>query len=352
MPASISIADKSIGHGQPPLVIAELSGNHQQDFDLAIAMVEAAARAGADAIKLQTYTADSMTLDCQSEAFLIREKDSLWYGQSLYQLYQQASTPWEWHQALFEKANALGMLAFSSPFDARAVDLLQQLNVPCYKIASFEVTDLPLIRKVAETQKPVILSTGMASFEEIQQAVETIYATGNRQIVLLQCSSQYPADVAESNLSLIPKMQDDFQLNIGLSDHTQGIEVALAATALGACVIEKHFVLDKSAGAVDAAFSLDEKELEQLVQGVKIVHQAVGKAEYGANRGERDSLKYRRSIYACRSIKKGESFSEHNIRVIRPAYGLEPKYYPQLLNKRACVDIEKGQALDWSMVES
>lgn len=350
MPDSLIIGDRQIGSGVPPLIVAELSGNHQQDFQAALKMIDAAASAGVDAIKLQTYTADSMTLDCDTQDFIIGESDSLWQGQNLYQLYQQAATPWEWHQALFARATELGLLAFSSPFDAAAVDFLEGLDVPCYKIASFELTDLPLLKKVARTGKPVILSTGMASFAEIRQAVQAIQSCDNQQIILLQCTSTYPAQVADSNIRMIAQLQQDFQLLSGLSDHTRGINVALGAVALGACLIEKHFVLDRGAGGVDAAFSIEPDELSLLVRGAREVFQSLGGVHYGPQLHEKNALKYRRSIYVVQNIAKSETFTEENIRVIRPAFGLAPEHYESILGKTAARDIPRGTALQWSMI--
>ena len=347
----IKIGSKLIAEDQTPFIVAELSGNHQQDFALAEKMIEVAAKAGADAIKLQTYTADTMTLDVLSDDFKINEQGSLWQGENLYSLYQKASTPWQWHQALFEKATSLGLIAFSSPFDATAVDFLETLNVPCYKIASFENNDLPLIRKVALTGKPIIVSTGMASLEEIEEALATIYATGNQQVILLKCTSDYPADASDSHLATITDMKQRFDCLFGLSDHCSGNSVSLASIALGACMIEKHFVLDRNQGGVDAAFSLEPKELQELVVESKKVFQAMGKVTYGGSVNEQKSKKYRRSIYACQNIAKGESFSEENIRIIRPCFGLQPKYFEQLLKGKAKQDISLGTALNWDLID-
>ncbi len=347
----IQIGSKLIAADEAPFIVAELSGNHQQNYALAEKMIEAAAKAGVDAIKLQTYTADSMTLDVLNDDFKINEQGSLWQGENLYSLYQKASTPWQWHQALFEKATSLGLIAFSSPFDATAVDFLETLNVPCYKIASFENNDLPLIRKVALTGKPIIVSTGMASLEEIEDALATIYATGNQQVILLKCTSDYPADASDSHLATITDMQQRFNCLIGLSDHCSGNSVALASIALGACIIEKHFVLERNQGAVDAAFSLEPKELQHLVLESKKVFQAMGKVTYGGSVNEQKSKKYRRSIYASKNILKGECFSEENIRIIRPGFGLQPKYFEQLLKGKAKQDIALGTALNWDLID-
>ncbi|MCW8931345.1 MAG: pseudaminic acid synthase [Gammaproteobacteria bacterium] len=347
----IRIADIEIGDDCQPFIVAELSGNHQQDFSLAEKMIEAAAKAGAHAIKLQTYTPETMTLNLQQEDFIVNEENSLWQGESLYELYGKASTPWEWHKPLFEKAQALGMIAFSSPFDASAVDFLETLDVPCYKIASFENNDLPLIRKVAQTGKPVIVSTGMASQYEIEELIDTIRDTGNQQIILLKCTSNYPADASDSHLTTIVHMRQTFNCPIGLSDHSNGVTVSLAGVALGACLVEKHFVLNRQAGGVDAEFSLEPNELHHLVTESKKVYSALGKIQYGGSGNEQQSKKYRRSIYCHKPIAKGDIFTEENIRVIRPGFGLAPKYFESILGKIATESIKPGTALHWKLIE-
>ncbi len=347
----INIGQYSIGLQHKPFIIAELSGNHQQDYQLAEKMIEAAARAGAHAIKLQTYTPDTMTLDIETDDFMISEDSSLWQGNSLYSLYAKAATPWEWHKPLFEKAQSLGLQAFSSPFDASAVDFLESLNVPCYKIASFENTDLPLIKKVAQTGKPVIVSTGMASEQEIKELLATIHQTGNQQVILLKCTSNYPADASDSNLLTIRDIQKKFNCLVGLSDHTPGISIALASVALGSCMIEKHFVLDRQAGGVDAEFSLEPDELAQLVKASNTVWRAMGTVKYGGTDNEQVSKKYRRSVYCSEDIKKGELLSKQNIRIIRPGFGLPPKYYEQLLGKQAKQAISRGMPITWELLE-
>ena len=351
MSQTIHIGHQIIGSRQRPFIIAELSGNHQQNYQLAEQMIEAAAQAGAHAIKLQTYTADTMTLDINSQDFMLTEENSLWQGESLYSLYSKAATPWEWHEPLFAKARSLGLLAFSSPFDASAVDFLENLDVPCYKIASFENTDLPLIKKVAQTGKPLIVSTGMASEQEIEELLATISDSGNRQVVLLKCTSNYPADASDCNLLTLVDMQSKFGTLVGLSDHSLGNSVALAAVALGSCVIEKHFVLDRRAGGVDAEFSLEADELKQLVQETETVWRAMGKVQYGGSENEQASKKYRRSVYSFRDIKAGECLSEQNIRVIRPGFGLPPKHYEQLLGKTARQDIPRGTPIRWELLQ-
>lgn len=345
MAESISIAGQLVGKGHKPFVIAELSGNHNQDLALAKKMIAAAAESGVDAIKLQTYTADSMTLAIDSDNFRIQEKDSLWYGAHLHQLYQQACTPYEWHAELFEYAKSLGLIAFSSPFDEEAVEFLESLNVPCYKIASFELTDLPLIKKAALTGKPIIMSTGMASIDEIEQALATVYATGNKQVVLLKCTSTYPASPENTHLSTITDMQQRFGCDIGLSDHTRGIGVAVASVALGACVIEKHFVLDRNAGGVDAAFSLEPQEFADLVENSQQAFAAMGQVTYGGSAAEEKSKYYRRSIFVTLDVKAGDVIDKNNVKIVRPAIGLAPKYLPAVLGQTFSQDLTAGSAL-------
>ncbi len=347
----IKIADTEIGDGCTPFIVAELSGNHQQDYALAEKMIEAAAAAGAHAIKLQTYTPETMTLNLQNDDFLVDDENSLWQGENLYGLYAKASTPWEWHKPLFDKAKSLGLIAFSSPFDASAVDFLETLDVPCYKIASFENNDLPLIKKTAQTGKPIIISTGMASEIEIEELISTIRDTGNNQILLLKCTSNYPADASDSNLATIAHMKKTYHCPVGLSDHSDGITVSLAAVALGACLVEKHFVLDRQAGGIDAEFSLEPEELGDLVSESIKINAALGHIQYGGSENEQKSKKYRRSIYCCKGIAKGDVFTEDNIRVIRPGFGLSPRYYVSLLGKIATNDLQPGTAICWDHIE-
>jgi len=348
---AIVIDDFTIGKGHPPFVIAELSGNHQQNLELAMAMIEAAAKAGAQAIKLQTYTADSMTLDVESDDFVIQEQDSLWKGEKLHALYQKAATPYAWHQPLFDKARSLGMTAFSSPFDEDAVDFLDSLHVPCFKIASFELTDLPLIRKAASMGKPLIMSTGMASLAEIEQALSTAKQAGCRQIILLKCTSTYPALASNTNLNTIPHLREAFGCQVGLSDHTAGIGASVAAIALGATVIEKHFVLERSAGGVDAEFSLEPAELASLVTESKRAWQAMGEVRYGGSEAEEKSKQYRRSIYVSQDIAASEVLNADNLRVVRPAFGLAPKHWDQVKGRVAKHALAKGTALSWDHIE-
>ena len=347
---NIQIGNVIVGAEHKPFIIAELSGNHNQQLALAMKMVEAAAEAGADAIKLQTYTADSMTLDVQSKGFVIEETDSLWHGESLHALYQKAATPYEWHQPLFARAHELGMLAFSSPFDEQAVEFLDGLAVPCFKIASFELTDLPLISTAASKGKPLIMSTGMASLSEIEAAVFTARKAGCQDIILLKCTSTYPAQATNTNLNTIAHMRDAFGCQVGLSDHTAGVGASVAAVALGATVIEKHFVLDRNAGGVDAAFSLEPHELKLLVTETQRAWQAMGTVVYGGSQAEEKSKQYRRSIYVSRDIKAGETLDKSNLRIVRPAFGLAPKHWQQVLNRVARCDLKKGTPLSWDVI--
>jgi len=347
---NIAIGNYNIGPNSPPFIIAELSGNHGQELSTAIAMIQAAAKAGAHAIKLQTYTADSMTLDVESEGFLITEESSLWKGEKLHSLYQKAATPYEWHKKLFTVARDLGLEAFSSPFDEDAVDFLETLNVPCYKIASFEITDLPLISKAAAKGKPLIISTGMATVNEISEAISTAESSGCSELILLKCTSTYPAAAANSNLNTIPDMRDKFDRPIGLSDHSLGIGVAIASVALGAVVIEKHFVLDRTAGGVDAEFSLEPHELNSLVVESERAWHGLGSVTYGATKAEVDSKQYRRSIYAKKDINPGELFSTDNVQIIRPAFGLAPKHWNEVIGQSAKIHIKRGTGLNWQMI--
>lgn len=346
----INIGGRLVGPNNPPFIIAEMSGNHNQSLDRALAIVEAAARSGAHAIKLQTYTADTLTLDVREGEFFIGDADSLWQGKSLYELYQEAYTPWEWHQAIFDRCRELGLLAFSTPFDESAVDFLEGLSVPCYKIASFENADLPLIRKVAGTGKPMIISTGMATLGELEETVQTARECGCRDLILLKCTSSYPASPENTNIKTIPHLRELFGCQVGLSDHTMGLGVAVASIALGAVVIEKHFTLCRADGGVDSAFSLEPDELSALVTESERAWQALGQVYYGATPGEKASLKFRRSIYAARDIAAGEEYTSENIRIVRPGLGLPPRYYEILLGRKASQPLKKGTALTWDLV--
>ncbi len=346
----IIILNKRIGNNCPPLIIAEMSGNHNQSLERALQIVEAAAKAGAHALKLQTYTADTMTLGIEQGDFFISDDKSLWKGKSLYNLYQQAYTPWEWHKPIFDRCKELGLIGFSTPFDETAVDFLESLDVPCYKIASFENIDLPLIRKVAATGKPMFISTGMATVAELDEAVRTAREAGCNDLVLLKCTSTYPASPENTNILTIPHMRDLFQCQVGLSDHTAGIGVAVASVALGATVIEKHFTLSRADGGVDAAFSLEPAEMRALVIESERAWQALGKIHYGPTEKEKESLKFRRSLYVTQDMKAGDVFTRENMRVIRPGFGLPPKYYDFLLGKKVKRDVTKGTPVSWDML--
>jgi pseudaminic acid synthase len=348
---SFKIGERSIGADSPPFIIAEMSGNHNQSLDMALQIVEAAARAGAHALKLQTYTADTMTLDLAHDEFFIKDSNSLWAGSSLYALYEKAHTPWAWHAPIFARAKELGMLAFSTPFDESAVDFLESLDVPAYKIASFENTDLPLIRRVAATGKPMIISTGMASVAELDESVDAARSSGCQDLVLLKCTSTYPATPANSHLRTIPHLRDMFGCQVGLSDHSMGVGVSVTAVALGATVIEKHFTLDRSAGGVDASFSLEPAELASLVVETERAWQALGQVHYGPTEAERKSLVYRRSLYIVRDMAAGEAFSAENLRAIRPGLGLAPKHIDAVIGRRARTALSRGTALNWELVE-
>lgn len=341
----IKVLDKVVGSAHKPFIIAEMSGNHNQSLDRALEIVEAAAKAGVDALKIQTYTADTMTLDVEEGEFFIKDKNSLWKGKSLYKLYEEAYTPWEWHKPIFDRARELGMIPFSSPFDETAVDFLEELDVPLYKIASFENTDIPLIKKVASTGKPMIISTGMATVAELDETVRTARKYGCKDLILLKCTSTYPATPENTNIITIPHMRELFDVQVGLSDHTMGTGVAVASVALGATVIEKHFTLDRADGGVDSAFSMEPAEMKSLVIETERAWQSLGKITYGPTEKEKDSLKFRRSIYAVKNIKAGEEFTKENIKVIRPGYGLEPKYYEDLLGKQSKRDLKIGRPI-------
>lgn len=331
-----------------PYVIAEMSGNHNQSIDRALAIIDAAAAAGAHAVKLQTYTPDTITIDHDKGLFFIEEPSSLWKGQKLYDLYVEAMTPWEWHAELFEHARSRGMDIFSSPFDESAVEFLEQLNVSCYKIASFENNHFPLLRKVAQTGKPVILSTGASTLDEITLAVKTLRENGCSDLTLLKCTSTYPSKASNSNILTIPVMRELFQCQVGLSDHTGGVGVAVAAVALGAVVIEKHFTLDRSEGGVDSAFSLEPHELKLLVDETARAHEALGSVFFGILPEELKSLQYKRSIYAVKDIAKGEKLTPENIRIIRPGGGLSPAHWETVLGASAAQAIQRGEPVTWS----
>lgn len=331
-----------------PFIIAEMSGNHNHSLKRALDIVDAAADSGVNALKIQTYTADTMTIDKNDGEFFITDKNSLWKGQSLYSLYQKAYTPWEWHKPIFERCKEKGIIGFSTPFDSTAVDFLEELNVPFYKIASFENVDIPLIRKVAQTGKPIIASTGMASLAELSELVETARSNGCNDLTLLKCTSSYPASPAGSNLATIPHMKELFGCTVGISDHTLGIGVAVASIAFGAMVIEKHFTLSRADGGVDAEFSLEPQEMKQLVKEVNAAYTAIGTVHYGLK--SQESTKFRRSLYIVEDMKAGDVITDKNMRSIRPGFGLPPKYYDILLGKKVKCDVKRGTALSWDMV--
>lgn len=346
----MKILDREIGLGLRPYLIAEMSGNHNQSLDRALEIVDAAAASGADAIKLQTYTAATMTLNVRMPGFVIDDPKSLWAGRQLYELYEEAHTPWEWHAPIMERAAQHGVHCFSTPFDASSVDFLESLNVPAYKIASFENTDLPLIRRVAATGKPLIMSTGMATAGEIDEAVHAAREAGCRDLVLLKCTSTYPATAENTNVSTIPHMRTLFGCDVGLSDHTMGCGVAVAATALGATVIEKHFTLRRADGGVDSAFSMEPHELRQLCDETERAWQAVGQVRYGPTDAEIKSLNFRRSLYVAQDMKAGETLTRENLRSVRPGFGLSAAYFERVLGMQVRCDAGCGTPLSWDLL--
>lgn len=349
MNKNFQIGKHELGEGQPPYIIAEISGNHNGDLGRALAIIDAAARAGVHAVKIQTYTADTITIDHDGDEFLIKE--GLWAGRNLYELYQEAHTPWDWHKAMFDHAAKQDITLFSSPFDKTAVDFLENLNAPAYKIASFELVDLPLIRYAAQTGKPLIMSTGLASKDEISEAVAAVRDCNNHQLVVLHCVSGYPSDPAEANLRTMADIGREFKVFCGLSDHSHGIAVPVAATALGASVIEKHITLSRAEGGVDSAFSLEPQEFADLVTNCKVAHAALGRVDYDLKDSEIENQLFRRSLYAVADIAKDARLSAENIRSIRPGLGLKPKYYGELIGKKATRDIPRGSPLSWDMVK-
>ncbi|MEM9312263.1 MAG: pseudaminic acid synthase [Pseudomonadota bacterium] len=346
----MQINGRHISRGQRPYLIAEMSGNHNHSLDRALEIVTAAAISGADAIKLQTYTAETITLDCNTPDFMIDDKESLWYGRRLYELYQDAHTPWDWHKPIMDHAKSLGIDCFSSPFDTTAVDFLEDLGTPAYKIASFEVIDLPLIREVAKTGKPVIISTGMASVVEIGEAVRVCREAGNEQVCILKCTSTYPAIPEHTNIATIPNMRTTFGCEVGLSDHTMGSGVAVGAVALGAVLIEKHFTLARADGGVDSSFSLEPSEMRTLREETERVWQALGKVTYGGTAAEEGSRQFRRSLYVAEDMKPGEAFTSKNLRSVRPGFGLDPKHFDVLLGKRVNQALKRGTPVSWQMI--
>jgi pseudaminic acid synthase len=346
----MKIGNVNIGVNSKPVIIAEMSGNHNQSLDRAIEITEAAAAIGAQILKLQTYTADTITMDISEGEFFIDDPKSLWKGKSLYKLYQEAYTPWQWHEPIMKRANELGMLCFSSPFDDTAVDFLEELKVPAYKIASFENTHLPLLKKVAATGKPMIISTGMASIAELDETIRTIREAGCEQFVLLKCTSTYPATPENTNVLTIPHMKELFGCEVGLSDHTMGVGAAVAAVAHGATVIEKHFTLRRADGGVDSAFSLEPDEMQLLVIETERAWQSLGKVTYGSTKSEKKSLVLRRSLYIAEDMNKGDVLNEKNLRIVRPGLGLAPKYYSIIIGQRINQALKKGTPVKWGFI--
>jgi pseudaminic acid synthase len=348
---NIELEGHIIGDGCPPFIIAEMSGNHNHSLERALSIVESAASAGVQGLKIQTYNADTMTLNIDEGEFRIEDKNSLWGGNSLYKLYDQAHTPWEWHKPIFDLARQRGLVAFSTPFDKTSVDFLEDLSVPLYKIASFENTDIPLIRYVASTGKPMIISTGMASEEELAETVDEAKAAGCKQLVLLKCTSAYPCNASQANLVTIQHMKNKFGCLVGLSDHTLGIGVAVAASAIGAVVVEKHFTLSRADGGVDSAFSMEPLEMKMLVQECVNACNAIGAVTYGPTETESGSLVFRRSLYIVEDMNAGDHFNDSNVRAIRPGYGLPPKYLYALMGKTVTRNVKKGTALAWDLIK-
>jgi len=346
----IKIGNSIIGNKQKVFIIAELSANHNQSFDLAVKTIEAMKKAGADAVKLQTYTADTITIDCNNKYFQIKQ-GTIWDGQNLYQLYQKAGTPWEWQPKLKKIANDLGMEFFSSPFDKTAVDFLEKMDVPTYKVASFEITDIPFIEYIASKGKPIIISTGIAEKEDITEAISVCKRMGNNKLILLKCTSSYPTPLENVNLMTIPDMKKRFHTIVGLSDHTLGIAASVAAVALGAQVVEKHFILDRKIGGPDSQFSLEPEEFKSMVNEIRNTEKALGKVTYVLSKKSELNREFSRSLFVVEDIKEGEQFTEKNIRSIRPAFGLPPKYIKKILGKRAVKNIKRGTPLKWSLIK-
>lgn len=346
----MKIEKKEIGKNKTPFVIAEMSANHNGEIENAFKIIKAAKNAGADAVKIQTYRPDTITLKSDAEEFRIQ--GGLWHGKTLYQLYEEAHTPWEWHKPMFDYARKIGIIIFSSPFDTTAVDLLEDLNTPAYKIASFEMVDIPLIKYVAKTGKPMIISTGMAKVEEIQEAVDAARTSGCKELAILHCVSGYPAPADNYNLNTIPDMKRRFGVETGISDHTIGNATAIAAVALGAVIIEKHFTLDRKAGGPDDSFSIEPKELKQLIIDVKTAWQALGKIDYSCKPTEENNIKYRRSLYFIKDMKAGDLISYETVRSVRPGYGLEPKYYEEIIGKKIITDVKANTPVERSKIEN
>ena len=348
----MKIGNIKIGFEHPPIIIAEMSGNHNKSLQNALNIVKQAKFCGVKFLKLQTYTPDTITLNSKKKDFLINDKKSIWYGKNLHQLYKQAYTPWEWHHPIFQKAKELGIICFSTPFDTSAVDFLESLKVPAYKIASFEITDFPLIKRVAETNKPIILSTGMASKKEITEAIKLIKKNGKSEFALLKCTSSYPADPKDINLKTIIDMRKKFKCEVGISDHTLGIGVSIASIAFQSTIIEKHFTLNRKDGGIDSKFSIEPSEMKQLVVESKNAWESMGSIKYGFRSSEKMSLKYRKSIYISRDMKKNEEFTNKNIKVVRPGLGMHSKYFEKIIGLRINKNVSKGTALRVSMIKN
>jgi pseudaminic acid synthase len=346
----MKINNRLVGSGAPVYIVAELSGNHNQNFNEALELIKAAKVSGADAVKLQTYTPDTLTIDCDNKYFRV-SKGALWEGKTLYNLYKEAYTPWEWHPKLKKYAENLGLDLFSTPFDQTSVNFLEEMDVPAYKVASFELVDIPLIRYIARKKKPMIISTGMGSLSEIAEAVTAAKESGCSQLALLKCTSAYPADPSEMNLATIPNMAKTFDVPIGLSDHSKGIAVPIVAVSLGACIIEKHLTLSRSKPGPDSAFSLEPDEFKEMVEAIRIAEKAIGKVNYNVTKKEKIGRTFRRSLFIVKDIKKGEILKEDNLRSIRPGYGISPKYYSYILGKKVNKDLKKGTPLQWKVIE-
>lgn len=347
----IKLGSHEVGANRRPFIIAEMSGNHNQSLERALKIVEAAAATGVQALKIQTYTPDTMTIDINEREFHIDDPDSLWVGRSLYDLYGEAYTPWEWHKPIFDRARELGLIPFSTPFDETAVDFLETLDSDFYKIASFENTDLPLIRRVAKTGKPIIISTGMMTLSEMDETVRTAREAGCKDLILLKCTSTYPSTPAGTNILTIPQMKIALGCEVGLSDHTMGIGAAVASVALGASIIEKHFTLDRSEGGVDSSFSMEPSEMEALVIESERAWKSLGKVTFGPSDKEKKSLLFRRSLYIVKDLCSGDTLDESNMRSIRPGLGLSPKYYENVLGKKVRKAIKRGTAVTWDLME-
>ncbi|MEG3179100.1 pseudaminic acid synthase [Sphingomonas sp. LT1P40] len=346
----MKIGEREVGRGARPYLIAEMSGNHNQSLDRALEIVDAAAASGADAVKLQTYTADTMTLNVRAPGFVIEDPNSLWAGRQLWELYDEAHTPWDWHKPIMDRAASHGMHCFSSPFDETAVDFLEDLGVPAYKIASFEITDLPLVTKVAKTGKPMIISTGMATVAEIDDAIRAAKEAGNEQLIILKCTSTYPATPENTNISTIPNMRDAFGVEVGLSDHTMGCGVSVAAVGMGAVLIEKHFTLARTDGGVDSTFSLEPAEFRMLRTETERAWQSIGHVTYGGTKAEEKSRAFRRSLYVSKDLAPGDVLTPDNLRIIRPGFGLPPKFYEQMLGKKVTRAAPAGTPISWDLV--